>query len=87
MVDSIIIRHRRGANPEEEPRRQGPVREGPDVSEEPLPIMRPPRAEFPRRVLTPQEVVEGDIVPNPYTDVDAARANVFRAYGENGALK
>jgi hypothetical protein len=86
-MESIIIRKNRGTSPEADPQRQGPVRETSDIPEVPLPVMRPPKTEFPRRIPTPQEVIEGDIVPNPYTDLDAARANVRLAYGEPEALK
>lgn len=86
-MDSIIIRKSGGVSPEKGPGRQGPIRETSDIPEEPFPIMRPPKTEFPRRIPTPQEVIEGDIVPNPYVDVEAARANVLLAYGETGAIK
>lgn len=86
-MDSIIIRKHHAANPEREPRNRAEVTETDvikDLSKEALPVLRPPKTEVDHHA---PRVIEGDIVPNPNTDVEAARANVLRAYGEAEALK
>ncbi len=86
-MDSIIIRKHHAATPEREPRNRAEVTETDvikDLNKEALPVLRPPKTEFDHHAPT---AVEGDIVPNPNTDVEAARANVARAYGDPEALK